>query len=79
MVTTPLCEESRMAPRGHPLAGRALVIAEELADQEAAPCGFETAEWNSYRILGSDVPPVESYEDKLELAASDRGVCCRVG
>lgn len=72
VVTTPLYEEPRMlvVPRDHPLAGRASVTAEELAGEEEAPCAFETADWASYRILGSGVPPVESYEDKLELVAS---------
>ncbi|MEV0123072.1 LysR family transcriptional regulator [Streptomyces sp. NPDC050703] len=70
--TTPLYEEPRMlaVPLGHPLAGRASVTAEELAGEEAAPCAFETTDWTSYRILGAGVPPVESYEDKLELVAS---------
>ncbi|MEV4341858.1 LysR substrate-binding domain-containing protein [Streptomyces sp. NPDC049590] len=69
---TPLYEESRMlvVPRGHPLADRASVAAEELAGEEAAPCAFETADRASYRILGAGVPPVEGYEDKLELVAS---------
>ncbi|GGV45864.1 LysR family transcriptional regulator [Streptomyces griseoflavus] len=76
VFTTPLYEEPRMlvVPRGHPLAGRASVTAEELAVEEAAPCAFETAEWASYRILGAGVPPVESYEDKLELVASGRAI-----
>ncbi|MEU4579159.1 LysR family transcriptional regulator [Nonomuraea sp. NPDC023979] len=74
--TTPLYEEPRMlvVPRGHPLAGRASVTAEELAGQEAAPCAFETADWTSYRILGAGVPQIESYEDKLELVASGRAI-----
>ncbi|MFF4806094.1 LysR family transcriptional regulator [Streptomyces sp. NPDC001351] len=74
--TTPLYEEPRMlvVPRGHPLADRASVTAEELADEEAAPCTFETADWASYRILGAGVPPIESYEDKLELVASGRAI-----
>ncbi|MGW0486076.1 LysR family transcriptional regulator [Nonomuraea sp. NPDC003214] len=74
--TTPLYEEPRVlvVPRGHPLAGRASVTAEELAGQEAAPCAFETADWTSYRILGAGVPPIESYEDKLELVASGRAI-----
>ncbi len=50
-----------VVPRDHPLAGRASVTAEELAGEEEAPCAFETADWASYRILGSGVPPVESY------------------
>ncbi|WP_046776742.1 LysR family transcriptional regulator [Streptomyces yangpuensis] len=72
VFTTPLYEEPRMlvVPRGHPLAGRASVNVHELAGEEAAPCAFETADWASYRILGAGVPPVESYEDKLELVAS---------
>ncbi|MEU3103905.1 LysR family transcriptional regulator [Streptomyces griseoflavus] len=76
VFTTPLYEEPRMlvVPRGHPLAGRASVTAEELAVEEAAPCTFETADWASYRILGAGVPPVESYEDKLELVASGRAI-----
>ncbi|MEU3181348.1 MULTISPECIES: LysR family transcriptional regulator [Streptomyces] len=74
--TTPLYEEARMlvVPRGHPLADRTSVTAEELADEEAAPCAFETADWASYRILGAGVPPIESYEDKLELVASGRAI-----
>ncbi|WP_338703365.1 LysR family transcriptional regulator [Streptomyces sp. Q6] len=74
--TTPLYEESRMlaVPRGHPLADRASVTADELAGEEAAPCAFETADWTSYRILGTDVPMIESYEDKLELVASGRAI-----
>lgn len=76
VFTTPLYEEPRMlvVPRGHPLADRASVTAEELAGEEAAPCPFETADWASYRILGADVPPIESYEDKLELVASGRAI-----
>ncbi|MER5948497.1 LysR family transcriptional regulator [Streptomyces sp. NPDC001904] len=76
VFTTPLYEEPRMlvVPRGHPLADRASVTAEELADEEAAPCAFETADWASYRILGAGVPPIESYEDKLELVASGRAI-----
>ncbi|MFS8199431.1 LysR family transcriptional regulator [Streptomyces sp. CWNU-52B] len=72
VFTTPLYEEPRMlvVPRGHPLAGRASVTAEELAGEEAAPCALETEDWISYRILGAGLPPVESYEDKLELVAS---------
>lgn len=74
--TTPLYEEPRMlvVPRGHPWANRALVTAEELAGEEAAPCAFETSDWTSYRILGVGVPPIESYEDKLELVASGRAI-----
>lgn len=76
VVTNSLYEEPRMlvVPRGHPLADRASVTAEELAGEEAAPCAFETADWTSYRILGTGVPPIESYEDKLELVASDRAI-----
>ncbi|WP_216586177.1 LysR family transcriptional regulator [Streptomyces brasiliscabiei] len=76
LFITPLYEEPRMlvVPRGHPLAGRASVTAEELAGEEAAPCAFETADWTSYRLLGTGVPPVESYEDKLELVASGEAI-----
>lgn len=76
VFTTPLYEEPRMlvVPRGHPLADRASVTAEELAGEETAPCAFETADWASYRILGAGVPPIESYEDKLELVASGRAI-----
>jgi DNA-binding transcriptional LysR family regulator len=76
VFTTPLYEEPRMlaVPRGHPLADRASVTAEELAGEDAAPCAFETADWTSYRILGAGVPPIESYEDKLELVASGRAI-----
>ncbi|MER6083826.1 LysR family transcriptional regulator [Streptomyces sp. NPDC001833] len=76
VFTTPLYEEPRMlvVPRGHSLAGRASVTAEELAGQEAAPCAFETADWTSYRILGAGVPRIENYEDKLELVASGRAI-----
>ncbi|MGZ9935831.1 LysR family transcriptional regulator [Streptomyces sp. NC-S4] len=74
VVTTPLYEEPRMlvVPRGHPLADRASVTAEELAGEEVAPCALETAYWTSYRILGTGVPEIESYEDKLELVASGK-------
>ncbi|MFF0410340.1 LysR family transcriptional regulator [Kitasatospora sp. NPDC004745] len=76
VLTTPLYEEPRVlvVPRGHPLADRPSVTSEELAGEEAAPCPFETADWASYRILGADVPPIESYEDKLELVASGRAI-----
>ncbi|GAA1230393.1 LysR substrate-binding domain-containing protein [Kitasatospora nipponensis] len=76
VFSTPLYEEPRMlvVPRGHPLADRPSVTSEELAGEEAAPCPFETADWTSYRLLGADVPPVESYEDKLELVASGRAI-----
>ncbi|MFL5998957.1 MAG: LysR family transcriptional regulator [Streptomyces sp.] len=76
VFTTALYEEPRMlvVPRGHPLADRVSVTAEELADEEAAPCAFETSDWASYRLLGAGVPPIESYEDKLELVASGRAI-----
>ncbi|MEU3340044.1 LysR family transcriptional regulator [Streptomyces sp. NPDC002144] len=76
VVTTPLYEEPRMlvVPRGHPWADRPSVTAEELADEEAAPCAFETSGWTSYRILGAGVRPIESYEDKLELVASGEAI-----
>ncbi|MFJ6050509.1 LysR family transcriptional regulator [Streptomyces sp. NPDC092307] len=76
VLTTPLYQEPRMlvVPRGHRLADRASVTAEELAGEEAAPCAFETTDWTSYRILGAGVPPIESYEDKLELVASGRAI-----
>lgn len=76
VFTAPLYEEPRMlvVPRNHPLADRASVTADELADEEVAPCAFETADWASYRILGAGVPPIESYEDKLELVASGRAI-----
>ncbi|MER6784025.1 LysR family transcriptional regulator [Streptomyces sp. NPDC000658] len=76
VFTTPLYEEPRMlaVPCGHPLADRASVTVEELAGEEAAPCAFETEDWASYRILGAGVPPIESYEDKLELVASGRAI-----
>ncbi|MGW2683427.1 LysR family transcriptional regulator [Streptomyces sp. NPDC001414] len=72
VVATPLYEEPRMlvVPSGHRLAGRTSVAAEELAGEEVAPCASGTADWASYRILGAGVPPIESYEDKLELVAS---------
>ena len=74
--TTPLYEEPRMlvVPRGHPWADRASVTSAELAGEEAAPCAFETADWTSYQLLGAGVPPVESFEDKLELVASGRAI-----
>ncbi|WP_285687732.1 LysR family transcriptional regulator [Actinoplanes sp. NBRC 103695] len=76
VLTTPLYEESRMlvVSRGHPLADRASVTSEELSGEEAVPCAFETADWTSYQLLGSGVPPMESYEDKLELVASGRAI-----
>lgn len=76
VLTTPLYEEPRMlvVPLGHPLADRPSVTAEELAGEEAAPCPFETTDWTSYRILGADIPPIASYEDKLELVASGRAI-----
>jgi DNA-binding transcriptional LysR family regulator len=76
VVTTPLYEEPRMlvVPRDHFLAGRASVTSEELAGEKAAPCAFETSDWTSYQLLGPDVPPLESYEDKLELVASGRAI-----
>ncbi|MEU9330627.1 LysR family transcriptional regulator [Streptomyces canus] len=76
VFTTPLYDEPRVlvVPRSHPLADRASVTADELAGEEAAPCAFETADWASYRILGAGVPPIESYEDKLELVASGRAI-----
>ncbi|MEU9556491.1 LysR family transcriptional regulator [Streptomyces fumanus] len=79
IVMTPLYQESRVlvVPRGHPLADRASVTADELAGQEPAPCAFETQGWASYRVLGADVPPIESiesYEDKLELVAGGRAI-----
>ncbi|MFQ3555245.1 LysR family transcriptional regulator [Streptomyces gramineus] len=76
VVATPLYEEPRMlvVPSGHSLAGRTSVAAEELAGEEVAPCASETADWASYRILGAGVPPIESYEDKLELVASGRAI-----
>ncbi|MEU8712310.1 LysR family transcriptional regulator [Streptomyces sp. NPDC048663] len=72
VVATPLYEEPRMlvVPSGHRLAGRTSVAAEELAGEEVAPCASGTADWASYRILGAGVPPIETYEDKLELVAS---------
>jgi DNA-binding transcriptional LysR family regulator len=72
VLTTPLYEEPRMlvVPRGHPWADRASVTSEELAGETAAPCAFETADWTSYQLFGADVPPIESYEDKLELVAN---------
>ncbi|MFJ8158041.1 LysR family transcriptional regulator [Streptomyces sp. NPDC094468] len=72
VVATPMYEEPRMlvVPSGHRLAGRTSVAAEELAGEEVAPCASGTADWASYRILGAGVPPIESYEDKLELVAS---------
>ncbi|MEU8931572.1 LysR family transcriptional regulator [Streptomyces sp. NPDC048409] len=76
VVATPLYEEPRMlvVPSGHRLAGRTSVTAEELAGEEVAPCAFGTADWASYRILGAGVPPIESYEDKLELVAGGRAI-----
>ncbi|WP_320773705.1 LysR family transcriptional regulator [Streptomyces sp. CRN 30] len=72
VTTTPLYDEPRMlvVPRDHPLAGRASVTAEDLAGEEVAPCAFETAHWTSYQLLGAGVPPIENYEDKLELVAN---------
>ncbi|AGL15583.1 LysR family transcriptional regulator [Actinoplanes sp. N902-109] len=76
VLTTPLYEEPRMlvVPRDHPLAGRASVTSAELAGEKAAPCAFETTDWTSYQLLGAGVPPLESYEDKLELVASGRAI-----
>ncbi|MFI5823411.1 LysR family transcriptional regulator [Streptomyces rishiriensis] len=76
VFTTPLYEEPRMlvVPRGHPLAVRASVTADELAGEAVAPCAFATADWTAYRILGVGVPPIESYEDKLELVASGKAI-----
>ncbi|MER7824964.1 LysR family transcriptional regulator [Streptomyces sp. NPDC096097] len=76
VLTTPLYQEPRMlvVPRGHRLADRASVTAEELAGEQATPCAFETTDWTSYRILGAGFPPIESYEDKLELVASGRAI-----
>ncbi|WP_092556736.1 LysR family transcriptional regulator [Actinoplanes derwentensis] len=74
--TTPLYEEPRklVVPHDHPWAGRASVTSAELAGVQAAPCVFETADWTSYQLLGSGVPQVESYEDKLELVANGRAI-----
>jgi DNA-binding transcriptional LysR family regulator len=74
--TTALYEEPRMlvVPRDHPWADRPSVTSEELAGEKAAPCAFETADWTSYQLLGPDVPPLDSYEDKLELVASGRAI-----
>ncbi|MEV1320074.1 LysR family transcriptional regulator [Micromonospora arborensis] len=76
VLTTPLYEEPRMlvVPRGHPWADRPSVTSEELAGEKAAPCAFETADWTSYQLLGTGMPPMESYEDKLELVASGRAI-----
>ncbi|NUP22895.1 MAG: LysR family transcriptional regulator [Streptomyces sp.] len=76
VFTTPLYEEPRMlaVPLDHPWADRASVAAHELADETPAPCAFKTTDWTSYRLLGADLPPVESYEDKLELVASGRAI-----
>ena len=76
VLTTPLYSEPRMlvVPRGHPWADRASVTSAELAGEKAVPCAFETADWTSYQLLGSGVPPMESYEDKLELVASGRAI-----
>lgn len=77
VLTTPLYEEPRVlaVPRDHPLARRTSVTTDDLAGEEAVPCAFETAgDWASYRILGAGVPPIESYEDKLELVASGRAI-----
>ncbi|MFI5931876.1 LysR family transcriptional regulator [Actinoplanes sp. NPDC051494] len=74
--TTPLYEEARMlvVPRGHPWAGRASVTSADLAGEQVAPCAFETTDWTSYQLLGTDVPPTENYEDKLELVANGRAL-----
>ena len=76
VLTTPLYEEPRMlvVPRGHSLADRASVTAAELAEEKAAPCAFDTADWTSYQLLGPGVPPTDSYEDKLELVAGGRAI-----
>ena len=76
VLTTPLYEEPRMlvVPRGHPLADRASVTSEDLAGEKAAPCASQTADWTSYQLLGDGVPPLERYEDKLELVASGRAI-----
>ncbi|GIF42352.1 LysR family transcriptional regulator [Actinoplanes xinjiangensis] len=76
VLTTPLYEEHRIlvVPRGHSLAGRASVTSEELAGEKAAPCAFEAGDWTSYQLLGPDVPPLDSYEDKLELVASGQAI-----
>ncbi|GAA2470473.1 LysR family transcriptional regulator [Winogradskya humida] len=74
--TTLLYEEPRMlvVPLGHPLADRTSVTSEELDAFPEAPCTYEMPGWTTYRLLGADVPMVESYEDKLELVAGGQAI-----
>ena len=76
VVVTPLYEEPRVlvVPHDHPLAARTSVTSGELAGEAAAHCAIETTEWTSYRLLGADLPAVESHEDKLELVASGQAL-----
>ncbi|WP_285597719.1 LysR family transcriptional regulator [Kineosporia sp. NBRC 101731] len=76
--TTPLYEEPRMlvVPEGHRLAGRTSVTPDDLAGERPFPCPVTTSMWSAYRLLGDPPPgpPVESYEDKLELVASGQAI-----
>ena len=65
-----LYEEPRMlvVPIDHPLADRASVTSEDLADEAPFPCPLTES---AYRLLGAHAGSrmVENYQDKLELVA----------
>ncbi|GAA1655684.1 LysR family transcriptional regulator [Actinoplanes couchii] len=74
--TLPLYDEPRMlvVPNDHPLATRTTVTTADLAGEPTAPCAFTTTDWTSYQLFGTGLPPVDAYQDKLQLVAEGRAI-----
>jgi len=78
--TTLLREEPRVlvVPAGHRLAGRTSAAMADLAGHPPYPCSADAPAWSVHRLPGADPlpdgPPLETFEDKLELVAAGQAV-----
>lgn len=75
-AVTPLYEEPRvlLVPATHRLAGKEVVSADDLGDEELVPCAVTPTLWSTPKDGTPPPAPEDSFEDKLELIASGSAV-----
>ncbi|MET8850752.1 LysR family transcriptional regulator [Amycolatopsis sp. NPDC004625] len=75
-TVTPLYEEPRvlLVPATHRLAGKEVVSADDLADEELVACAVTPTLWSVPKDGSPPPAPDDSFEDKLDLIASGSAV-----